>query len=98
MATINDARCFQNPDGKRYIEVILTPQVPDPAQEESVRVVFGARTAEVPMLKNDPYVLTFVSSNRRDIGTPYVLSDEQQEACEDAALLEAGNDDGLGWE
>ena len=98
MATILQARSFQSADGKRFVEVLFRPQVPDPAQEESVMVVFSVRECNVPSLRGDVYAAFLESSTRAETRTPYVLSTEQREACEDAAINLAGDDDGLGWE
>lgn len=98
MATVHKTEAFVSPAGKRYIQVTFTPQVADPAREESVVAVYSVRTVEVPMLNQDPYVATFISATRTETRMPYECSDEQREVIEDYVLLQAGNDDGLGWE
>lgn len=98
MATIKSTHCFQSADGRRYAEVVFSPQVPNPAQEEDVVVVFSVRTCDIPSLQNDPYAAFFESATRVKTRTPYVLSREQREAIENRAIEVAGEDDNLGWE
>ena len=83
---------------KRY-QVTFTPQVPDPAQEESVVVVYCVRPVESAVLRDDAYAAFMESpATRSETRVPYILSTEQREAVEDAAIATAANDDGLGWE
>lgn len=97
MATIHQTRTFESASGKKYVEVTFTPQVPDPAQEESVVVVFSVRACDTPSLQEDAYAVFLVSSTRCETRQPYTLADEQLEALEDAAINLAANDDGFGW-
>lgn len=98
MATIRKIELLPQPNGKRYVGVTFTPQVPDPAREEDVVAVFHVRTCDTPTLENDAYAAFFVAASRVETRKPYILSDEQEEALSDAAVGKAGEDNGLGWE
>ncbi len=99
MATIKSTTLDTTTDGKkRLAKVIFTPQVPNPANQPDVEVVFEVRKVEAAHLDGEPYaVVGPLSCTRMDTRQPYVLSDEQQEAVIDAAIVRAAEEDGLSW-
>lgn len=99
MATIKSTKLDTTTDGsKKLAKVIFTPQVPNPANQHDVEVVFQVKRVDSPLLDGTPYaVIGPLSSTRMDTREPYVLSEEQQDAVIEAALIEASENDGFGW-
>ncbi len=99
MATIKSTKLEQSTNGKKHLaKVIFTPQVPDPANQPDVEVIFEVRKVEAAHLDGEPYaVVGPLSCTRMDTRQPYALSDEQQEAVIDAALVRTAEEDGLSW-
>jgi hypothetical protein len=99
MATIKSTTLTETSDGaRRLAKVQFTPQVPNPADQHDVEVVFEIRRLNAPHLEGEPYaVVGPLSVTRTDTREPYTLSEEQRSEVIDAAISEAAEDDGLGW-
>jgi hypothetical protein len=98
MATIKKVGLSNTPDGtKRIAKVLFTPQVPNPAQQHDVEVVFEIKKLDAAHLEGDPYAVFLLSSTRTDTREPYVLSDEQKDVVVKAAGIQAAEDDGLSF-
>ncbi len=98
MATIKSTQLDQTTDStKRLARVLFTPQVPNPANQHDVEVVFEIRRVEAAHLGGEPYAVMLLSSTRMDTREPYTLSTEQRDAIADAALTKVAEEDDTGW-
>lgn len=97
MATIKHSFVEEVADGRRVIRVTFTPQVPNPAAQSDVDVVFEVlRSEEMRYTKGIPYaVLGPLSCTLVDTREPYILSRTQYKAVALAAIVAVGEADGF---
>lgn len=89
-ATIKRARMQQAADGRPLATVVFTPQVPNPAAQADVEVVFEVLKCQAAHLDGEPYaVVGPLSCTLTDTREPYTLSQPQRKAVIDAALVAA---------
>jgi len=98
MASIKSTESTATTDEtKQLVKVVFTPQVPNPADQHDVEVVFEVRRVEAGHLDDDPYAVLLLSSTRVDTREPYTLSVEQRDAVSDAAIVKVSEEDGHDW-
>ena len=96
MATIRKSLVEVAADGRRVIRVVFTPQVPNPAAQSDVEVIFEVLRPEEMYVEGVPYaVLGPLSSTLVDTREAYALSQPQQRAVAIAALGAVGEAEGL---
>jgi len=93
MPTIKSVTPETSPEGYRLVKVVFTPQVPNPARQCDVEVVFNIMKLEAGHLATTPYAVFLVSSTRMDTRVIYPLSNEQSKAASEAALIRVAEDD-----
>lgn len=88
--TIKRALIQQAADGRRIATVVFTPQVPNPATQADVEVVFEVQKCQAVHLDLDPYaVVGPISCTLTDTREPYNMSRPQRGAVIDAVLVAA---------
>jgi len=98
MATINRSQIEQAADGRRIASVLFTPQVPNPAAQSDVEVIFEVQKSDTIHLHGEPYaVIGPLSCTLVDTREPYTLSKDQRHAVIMAALAAAADADGIPW-
>lgn len=98
MATIKSSKVSTAADGRQIARVVFTPQVPNPAAQSDVEVVFEIQKAEAAHLSCDPYaVVGPLSCTTMDTREIYNLSKEQRKAVIQAALAIVAEEDGHAW-
>ena len=101
MASIKSTQLTQTTDGdKRLAKVIFTPQVPNPAGQPDVEVVFEVRETEaIHLSSHRPYaVIGPLSCTRMDTRELYTLSNEQRDAVVEAVIIRAAEMDDPDWD
>jgi len=98
MATIKRATVGTSADGRRIVSVTFTPQVPNPASQADVEVIFEVQKSDMIHLHGDPYaVIGPLSCTLTDTRETYVLSKPQRQAVIQAALTATASADGISW-
>lgn len=86
-------------DGRRLAKAVFGPEVPNPARQADVEVIFQVKRADAVHLDGEPYaVIGPLSCTLVDTRESYTLSAEQMDAVTTACLIAAAEDDGLEWQ
>jgi len=94
MPTISSIKFSSSSDGhERLAKVNFTPQVPNPAKQFDVEVVFLIERVAGGSLDYDPYAIALLSSTRMDTREPYHMSREQLATVRRAAVAQAADED-----
>jgi len=97
MATIKRSAIEEAADGRKLATVLFTPQVPNPASQADVEVIFEIEKVENMSLDGDPWFLTPLSCTLTDTREPYILSGTQRKVVRQAAVQVASDAKGLTW-
>lgn len=97
MATIKRSKIEEAADGRKLATVVFTPQVPNPAAQADVEVIFEIEKVESLTLDGDPWFLTPLSCTQMDTREPYILSDVQRKVVKQAAVQVASDTKGFSW-
>lgn len=93
MSTIKKINIEPTTDGrKRLVKVTFTPQVPDPANQFDVEVVFQVFLVDSGLFQNS-YGVLCLSCTRMDTREHYTMSEEQRDGITEAALIAVGEED-----
>jgi len=99
MATIKSTTLDETPAGKRLAKVVFQPQGPNPAKEPDIEVVFEMKKLDAVHLDAEPYgVIGPLSCTRTDTREHYRLTEEQRDACIEAAMGATAEADGLAYQ
>lgn len=98
MATIISSLFDETADGRKIARVVFTPQVPNPAAQSDVEVIWEIQKSEDVSLEGDPYaIIGPLSCTLVDTREPYVMSQTQRQAVIRAALSAASEAEGANW-
>lgn len=98
MATIKRTRIQVATDGRKTASVVFTPQVPNPATQSDVEVIFEVQKCGAAHLDGDPYaVIGPLSCTLMDTREPYILSMPQRQAVIEAAIVAAAETEVTFW-
>lgn len=98
MATIKRSKFEEAADGRKIATVIFTPQVPNPATQADVEVIFEVQKCDAVHLHGDPYaVIGPLSCTLTDTRETYNLSKDQRKVVIAAALTVASEAEGIHW-
>lgn len=98
MATIKRSKIEEAADGRKLATVLFTPQVPNPAAQADVEVIFEVQKSDAVHLHGDPWaVIGPLSCTLTDTREPYTLSKEQRKVVIAAALVVASEAEGIDW-
>lgn len=98
MATIKRAKMQTAADGRKLATVVFTPQVPNPAAQSDVEVVFEIQKCDAAHLDGEPWaVIGPLSCTQMDTREPYTLSKPQRQATIQAAIVAAAEAQSTFW-
>lgn len=87
-ATLKRTQVQESTDGRKIVIVVFTPQVPNPASQADIEVVFEVQRADAAHLDQDPIGLVGpLSCTRTDTREVHTLSKPQRKVVVDAALV-----------
>ena len=88
MATINLSEVQEAADGRKLVLVVFSPQVPNPASQSDVEVIFEYQQVQAAHLDGEPFaIIGPLSCTLADTREPYVMSKPQRQAVVEAALI-----------
>lgn len=98
MATIKRVTFHGSTDGRQQLaKVVFTPQVPDPANQHDVEVVFEVKKYDGGIMDTDSYAVILLSATNVDTREPYALSREQRSTVIEEVVSQAQDHDSDLW-